>query len=64
MLETPVTTTGTTGSIATKALIQGSAGLRLTVTENINGVETTKSFTFTINVQFSINESIDPTTGV
>lgn len=61
---TPVTTTGTTGSIATKALIQGSAGLRLTVTENINGVETTKSFTFTINVQFSINESLDPTTGV
>ena len=61
---TSVTTTGTTGSIATKAITQGSAGLMLTVTETIDGVEKTQPFTFTINVQFSINEYLESTKGI
>ena len=61
---TSVTTTGRNSQIETQALTYGEAGLQLTVTETINGVKMSKTFTFTIDVKFSINEYLQSYTGV
>lgn len=58
------TTTGVNSTINTQALTYGEAGLLLTVTETINGVKTSTSFHFTIDVKFSINEYLRSFTGV
>ncbi|MCI6654449.1 MAG: hypothetical protein MSH21_04195, partial [Clostridium sp.] len=50
------TTTGRYSRIYTEAEAYGGAGLSLTVTELIDGKRVSKNFSFTINVEFSINE--------
>lgn len=59
-----VTTTGITSTLYTEAEMYGSAGLTLTITEKINGVEVSQTFNFTINVTFSINEYLVSSTGI
>lgn len=59
-----VTTTGINSTLYTQAVQYGTVGLTLTITENINGTNVSKTFTFTINIMFSVNEYLVKSTGV
>ena len=59
-----VTTTGINSTLHTQAVQYGTVGLTLTITENINGKNVSKTFTFTINIMFSVNEYLVKSTGV
>ena len=59
-----VTTTGINSTLYTQAVQYGTVGLTLTITENINGKNVSKTFTFTINIMFSVNEYLVKSTGV
>lgn len=59
-----VMTTGINSTLYTQAVQYGTVGLTLTITENINGTNVSKTFTFTINIMFSVNEYLVKSTGV
>ncbi|MBU5479231.1 hypothetical protein KQI69_08445, partial [Eubacterium sp. MSJ-13] len=62
--ESDVTGNGTSSTVRTKALKQGEAGLSLFVEAKVGTTTISKTFRFTIQVQFSINEYLSRSTGI